>query len=158
MTEETGLRTVLGDHGQVAALKSGEVDVEGFSLAFETIKPMTTVYRRMAREAEFDICELAPTTYLAARDQGVPITALPLPMTRRFRHSGIVRPEGSDIVVPKDLELCRETGSVGLASSRRARSEREWSQVVRAFSIRCAPILMTSTIAPIAAATRPMRR
>ena len=98
------LRTVLGSHGQVAALKSGEVGVAGLELAFEDVKPMVDAYRRMARTAEFDICELAPTTYLVARARGVPITALPIPMTRRFRHAGIVRPAGSNIRSPKDLE------------------------------------------------------
>jgi len=100
----SALRTVLGNHGQVAALKSGEVRVAGVELAFEDVKPMVDAYRRMARAAEFDICELAPTTYLVARARGTPITALPIPMTRRFRHAGVVRPAGSDIRTPKDLE------------------------------------------------------
>ena len=98
------LRTVVADHGQVAALKSGEVQAEGFTLDFETVEPMLDAYRRMARNAEFDVCELAPTTYLIARERGAPITALPIPMTRRFRHAGVVRREGSDIQEPRDLE------------------------------------------------------
>jgi 4,5-dihydroxyphthalate decarboxylase len=98
------LRTVLGDHGQTAALKSGEIKVEGVELAFETFKRMPDAYRRQARTAEFDICELAPTTYLVARAMGTPITALPIPMTRRFRHAGLVRRANSDIREPRDLE------------------------------------------------------
>jgi 4,5-dihydroxyphthalate decarboxylase len=35
---------------------------------------------------------------------GAPITALPLPMTRRFRHAGLQRPAGSDLRTPKDIE------------------------------------------------------
>ncbi|MBB5687742.1 ABC transporter substrate-binding protein [Sphingobium boeckii] len=98
------LRTVLGPHGQTAGLKSGEITVQGATLDFETFKRMPDAYRRMARTAEFDVCELAPTTYLIARAKGVPITALPIPMTRRFRHAGLVRREGSPISEPKDLE------------------------------------------------------
>lgn len=100
----TRLRSVLGDHGQTAALKSGEVTVPGYELAFETFKRMPDAYRIQARTAEFDMCELAPTTYLVARAQGAPITALPIPMTRRFRHAGLVRRADSDIREPKDLE------------------------------------------------------
>jgi 4,5-dihydroxyphthalate decarboxylase len=98
------LSIVLGAHGQTAALRDGRVQVEGVDLDFVTVKPMTDAYRRMARTAEFDICELAPTTYLAARAKGAPITALPIPMTRRFRHAGLMLPETSTIREPKDLE------------------------------------------------------
>ena len=76
---DMALRTVLGDHGQTAALKSGEVQVAGAELAFESFKRMPDAYRIQARTAEFDICELAPTTYLIAREKSVPITALPIP-------------------------------------------------------------------------------
>jgi 4,5-dihydroxyphthalate decarboxylase len=98
------LTIVLGNHGQTAALRDGVVKVEGIDLNFVPVKPMLDAYRRMARNAEFDICELAPTTYLAARLMGAPITALPIPMTRRFRHAGIVVPQESPIKTPKDLE------------------------------------------------------
>lgn len=98
------LDIVLGAHGQTAALKDGAVTVPGVTLKFVQVKPMTDAYRRMARNAEFDICELAPTTYLAARAKGAPITALPIPMTRRFRHAGLMLPENSPIRAPKDLE------------------------------------------------------
>jgi 4,5-dihydroxyphthalate decarboxylase len=98
------LKTVLGDHGQTKALKSGAVPVAGYELDFVAVKPMQDAYRRMARTAEFDICELAPTTYLAAKAAGMPFTALPIPMTRRFRHSGLLVPVDSPIREPKDLE------------------------------------------------------
>lgn len=98
------LDIVLGAHGQTAALRDGRVAVPGVALNFVPVKPMTDAYRRMARSVEFDICELAPTTYLAARARGAPMTALPIPMTRRFRHAGLMLPEGSPIRQPKDLE------------------------------------------------------
>jgi 4,5-dihydroxyphthalate decarboxylase len=39
----------------------------------------------------FDIGEMAPTSYLMAVAAGAPLTALALPMTRRFRHAGTQR-------------------------------------------------------------------
>ncbi|MBN8607403.1 MAG: ABC transporter substrate-binding protein [Caulobacterales bacterium] len=104
MSAEPALNIVLGAHGQVAALKDGRVRVDGVTLNFLQVKPMTDAYRRMARDAAFDISELAPTTYLAAKAKGAPITALPIPMTRRFRHAGMMLPENSPIREPRNLE------------------------------------------------------
>lgn len=95
---------VLGKHGQVEDIRSGSVPVEGFDFELKTFDRMPDAYRIMARTAEFDICELAPTTYLMAREAGTPITALPLPMTRRFRHGGLHRLKDSKLRQPKDLE------------------------------------------------------
>lgn len=100
----TKLSIVLGKHGQVEDIRSGAVGIEGVELAFRDFDRMPDAYRIMARTAEFDICELAPTTYLMAREAGAPITALPLPMTRQFRHSGLQRLRSSSIRTPKQLE------------------------------------------------------
>jgi 4,5-dihydroxyphthalate decarboxylase len=53
---------------------------------------------------EFDVCELAPTTYVIARAYGAPFVALPIFLWRRFHHGGLlVRPDAG-IATPKDLE------------------------------------------------------
>jgi 4,5-dihydroxyphthalate decarboxylase len=98
------LSIVLGPHGQVQDLRTGAVGIEGFDLAFTEIKRMPNAYRDMARTQPYDICEMAPTSYLMAVAAGAPITALPLPMTRRFRHAGMQRLRHSSIRGPKDLE------------------------------------------------------
>jgi 4,5-dihydroxyphthalate decarboxylase len=98
------LSIVLGQHGQVRDLRDGTVGVDGFELAFTDRKRMPDVYREMARSQPYDICEMAPTSYLMAVAAGAPITALALPMTRRFRHAGMQRLRSSTIRGPKDLE------------------------------------------------------
>jgi 4,5-dihydroxyphthalate decarboxylase len=98
------LTIVLGKHGQVEDIRSGGVVVEGVELQFRNFERMPDAYRIMARTAEFDIAEMAPTTYLMAREAGAPITALPLPMTRQFRHHGLQRLRGSGIREPRQLE------------------------------------------------------
>jgi 4,5-dihydroxyphthalate decarboxylase len=98
------LRIVLGAHGQVADLKSGAVRVEGCDLQFVDVPRMPDAYREMARSQPYDISEMAPTSYLMAVAAGAPITALPIPMTRRFRHGGLQRPAASHVRKPKDLE------------------------------------------------------
>ncbi|NKF24145.1 ABC transporter substrate-binding protein [Solimonas marina] len=102
MTEK--LSIVLGRHGQVQDLRDRRVTVPGFELEFTEVKRMPDAYRAMARTQPYDVCEMAPTSYLMARAAGAPITALPLPMTRRFRHKGLQRLRSSDIRGPKDLE------------------------------------------------------
>ena len=98
------LSIVLGSHGQVEDLRSGAVAVEGVQLDFVQVKRMPDAYRDMVRTQPYQISELAPTTYLMALAAGAPLTALPIPMTRRFRHKGLLRKRDSDIRVPKDLE------------------------------------------------------
>src|SRR6202521_729263 len=68
------------------------------------VKPQIAAFRRMVRQVEFDVCELAPTTYIIARAYSAPFVALPIFVTRRFHHSGLlVRPDAG-IATPKDLE------------------------------------------------------
>lgn len=98
------LSIVLGAHGQVEDLRSGAIVVRGVDLNFVQIKRMPEAYREMVRSQPYAICELAPTTYLMALAAGAPITALPIPMTRRFRHKGLLRKRTSSIRSPKDLE------------------------------------------------------
>jgi 4,5-dihydroxyphthalate decarboxylase len=71
---------------------------------FIEVVPIIGAFRRMVRDVEFDVCEMAPTTYLIARARGAPYIALPIFVMRRFHHAGfVVRPD-SGIKVPKDLE------------------------------------------------------
>jgi len=98
------LTIVLGPHGQVQDLREGRVRIPGVTLDFVEVKRMPDVYRDMARTQPYDICEMAPTAYLVAKASGAPITALPLPMTRRFRHQGLLCRQGKGISGPKDLE------------------------------------------------------
>jgi len=68
------------------------------------VKPQIAAFRRMVRQVEFDVCELAATTYIIARAHGAPFVALPIFVQRRFHHAGLlVRPDAG-ITTPKDLE------------------------------------------------------
>lgn len=97
------LSIVLGQHGQVQDLRNGNVGVGGFTLNFIDVKRMPDAYREMARSQPYDVCEMAPTSYLMARAAGAPLTALPIPMTRRFRHAGVQRLRSSTLRGPRDL-------------------------------------------------------
>ncbi len=98
------LTTALRTHGNTSALKSGAVAVQGAALAFVEVEPQILAFRRMVRDLAYDVCELAPTTYIIAKAYGAPFTALPIFFERRFHHAGLlVRPDAG-IQSPRDLE------------------------------------------------------
>jgi 4,5-dihydroxyphthalate decarboxylase len=104
MADQPNLKIAIGTYGHTRALKWGDVRIEGVNPAFVEVVPIIGAFRRMVRDLEFDICEMAPTTYMIARALGAPFIALPIFLMRRFHHGGfVVRPD-SGIKVPKDLE------------------------------------------------------
>jgi 4,5-dihydroxyphthalate decarboxylase len=104
MADQPHLKIAIGTYGHTRALKWGDVRIEGAEPAFVEVAPIIGAFRRMVRDVEFDICEMAPTTYMIARALGAPFIALPIFLMRRFHHSGfVVRPDAG-IKVPKDLE------------------------------------------------------
>lgn len=98
------LSAAIATYGHTKALKDEQLNPAGCELDFVEVEPIIAAFRRMIRTLEFDVCELAPTTYLAAREAGIPITALPVFLMRRFHHGDIVCRPGSGISAPKDLE------------------------------------------------------
>jgi 4,5-dihydroxyphthalate decarboxylase len=97
------LRVALGRYGHTEDLLDGRVLVDGCTLDPVEFTSMIPAYRRMVRSVEFDVCELAPTTYLIARALGAPYVALPVFLSRRFHHEGLVVRDGAGIDRPTDL-------------------------------------------------------
>jgi 4,5-dihydroxyphthalate decarboxylase len=56
------------------------------------------------RGNEFDICEMAITTYICAKAHGKPMTAIPIFIVRAFHHGAILVNTKAGIRTPKDLE------------------------------------------------------
>ena len=79
MTRGT-LKTALATRGHTQPLKDGTVKVRGFELDFQNVPNIITAFRRMVRGQEFDISEMAMTTYLCAREHGTPFTATDVAM------------------------------------------------------------------------------
>ena len=98
------LDLAIGDYPHTAAIQSGTIPIEGVEPNFIKVVPQIGAYRRMVRQLEFDVCDIAPTTYIVARALGAPFIALPIFVMRRFHHGGLlVRPDAG-IRHPKDLE------------------------------------------------------
>jgi 4,5-dihydroxyphthalate decarboxylase len=104
MAATTRLKIALATYGHTAAIKDGRVKIEGVDPDFVEVVPIIGAFRRMVRDLEFDVCEMAPTTYMIARGLGAPYIALPVFLMRRFHHGGFVYRPDSGIRVPKDLE------------------------------------------------------
>lgn len=98
------LKIAVGSYGHTTGVKNGSIPIAGVDADFVEVVPIIQAFRRMVRDVEFDICEMAPTTYMIARALGAPYIALPIFLMRRFHHGGfVVRPD-ANIRTPKDLE------------------------------------------------------
>jgi 4,5-dihydroxyphthalate decarboxylase len=97
-------KTVTRTQGNNRALKDGSVKPEGFEFDFIEFPVLVDGFRRMVRELEFDICEMAITTYLCAKAHGVKFTAIPVFLVRAFHHGAILVNSKAGIRSAKDLE------------------------------------------------------
>jgi 4,5-dihydroxyphthalate decarboxylase len=98
------LRTVTRTQGNNSALKDGTVRPRSCELEFVEVEPLIDAFRRMVRGLEFDVSEMAMTTYLSARAHGKRFTGLPIFLVRAFHHGAIVYNTKSGIKNPRDLE------------------------------------------------------
>src|SRR5499425_262231 len=101
---ELKLKTVTRSQGNNRALKDGTVRPRTFEFDFEEVDPLIAAFRRMVRGLEFDISEMAITTYICARAHGKRMTAVPVFLVRAFHHGAILANTKAGIRAPKDLE------------------------------------------------------
>jgi 4,5-dihydroxyphthalate decarboxylase len=98
------LKTVTRTQGNNQALKDGTVKPRTFELDFVEVDPLIAAFRRMVRAGEFDICEMAITTYICAKAYGKRMTAVPVFLVRAFHHGAVLVNTKAGIRTPKDLE------------------------------------------------------
>jgi 4,5-dihydroxyphthalate decarboxylase len=97
------LKTALDTYGHTASLKDGSVLPHGVTFDLVEVQPIIAAFRRMVRTLEFDMCEMAITTYMTARAYNKPFTALPVFVHRMFNHSALVVNAASGIQKPQEL-------------------------------------------------------
>jgi 4,5-dihydroxyphthalate decarboxylase len=98
------LKTAIQTLGHTRALKDGRVVPHGASFDFVDVAPIIQAFRRMVRGSEFDISEMAITTYLCARAAGKRFTALPVFLVRAFHHGALLHDMRRPILDPRQLE------------------------------------------------------
>ena len=101
------LKTALMRRGHTEPLMDGTVKPRAFEFDFEDVPDVPAIvkaFRRMVRHLDFDISEMAMTTYLCARAHGKQFTAIPVFPMRAFHHGAIVHNTKAGVRAPKDLE------------------------------------------------------
>ena len=97
------LRTLLGDHPGTRALKRGEVHSPHVALDFADVKTPSSAFKRVVRDLEFDVAELAIMTFLMARAHGKPLVLLPAVLFSRPQHPYLVYDASRGALAPSDL-------------------------------------------------------
>jgi 4,5-dihydroxyphthalate decarboxylase len=98
------LKMAVATYAHTKGLKDGSVTAPGIRFEHIEVNPIVAAFRRMVRTLEFDVSEMAITTYLTARAYGKPFTALPIFVMRQFHHAPIVYNVKSSVKSPRDLE------------------------------------------------------
>jgi 4,5-dihydroxyphthalate decarboxylase len=101
---EKRLTSVSRPSGINKAVTDGSIQPAGYRLDWQDVPVLVQGFRRMVRSNEFDVCEMAATTYLVAKEHGAEFTALPVFLVRGFHHGAIMRLGGGPIEHPKQLE------------------------------------------------------
>src|SRR5439155_4069595 len=80
------LHTMLGNYPNTKALKSGEVRSDLVDFDFVEVKVANNLFKKVVREAAYDVAELAIVTYLQAKTFGKPYVLLPAVVVGRGQH------------------------------------------------------------------------
>jgi len=103
MSTRIPLTLACGDYEIIRPLKEGTVRPDGIDLTVLTAMDSTTRHWRFLRGQEFDMAEASCSSFIVARDQGFPATAIPVFLHRRFRHGFVFINTGKGIKKPTDL-------------------------------------------------------
>ena len=97
------MKALLGDYPCTAALKKGGIRSDRVHLDFADVRPPSAGFKRVVRDLEFDVAELAITTFLMAKAFGKPLRLLPAVVVGRLQHSFLVRNAERGPLAPRDL-------------------------------------------------------
>ena len=97
------LRMLLGDYPNTLALKRGALTSTSVKFDFADVKAPHSAFKRVVRDIEFDVAELALVTYLMAKSHGKPLVLLPVILFSRNQHPFFVYNAERGIVTPQSL-------------------------------------------------------
>jgi 4,5-dihydroxyphthalate decarboxylase len=103
MSNPVALATLLGDYPGTRALRRGEIRSSAVALRFADVRAPSTAFKRVVRDLEFDVSELAIVTFLLARAHGKPLVLLPVVVLGRFQHPYLVYNRERGPLTPRDL-------------------------------------------------------
>src|SRR4030081_1936044 len=92
------------DYDRTRPLMDGRVKPEGINHDIKILRPRQA-FQRMLDEKEFQVCELSLASYTALKGRGdCPFVAVPVALSKIFRHSCIYVRSGAGIRTPQDLK------------------------------------------------------
>jgi len=97
-------RTLLGDYPATRPLRQGSVTSSALTLDFADVAVPHKAFKRVVRDMEFDVAELALMTFLMARSRGVPLRLLPVVLFSRNPLALLVYRTTLGPLTPRDLE------------------------------------------------------
>jgi len=97
-------RALLGDYPATHALRQGRVSSSKLTLDFPDVAVPHKAFKRVVRDMEFDVAELALMTFLMARSRGVPLRLLPVVLFSRNPLALLVYRTCLGPLTPRDLE------------------------------------------------------
>ena len=103
LTEPRRLRTLLGNYPGTRALKKGELPSARVAFDFADADLPQNAFKRVVRDLEFDVAELAITTLLIAKAHGKPLVLLPAVVMGRPSHPFIAYNAERGVLTPGDL-------------------------------------------------------
>jgi 4,5-dihydroxyphthalate decarboxylase len=103
VTEPVVLHSLLGNHPNTKALKSGAVSSPLVNFDYFEVKVANTQFKAMVREQKYDFGELAMVTFLQARHYGKPYVLLPATIVGRNQHHTIFYNAERGALSPRDL-------------------------------------------------------
>jgi 4,5-dihydroxyphthalate decarboxylase len=93
-----------GEYDRIRAIRDGIVKVEDCAVTYHVVEP-NQLFVRNLKNQEFDVSEMSFSTYIALRDEGkAHYTAIPVFLSRAFRHSAIFVRTDRGIASPADLK------------------------------------------------------
>jgi 4,5-dihydroxyphthalate decarboxylase len=116
------LKLACWDYDRTRPLMDGRVKPEGIDLDIEILRPRQA-FQRMLDNKEFQVSELSLASYTALKGRGLcPFVAVPVALSKIFRHSCIYVRSDAGIRTPADLKGKRvgtsQWGSTGLVFMR----------------------------------------
>ena len=106
------LKTLLGNYPVTQALKDGRVRSAKLEFDFADVKVPHTAFKRVVRDLEFDVAEIAIVTFLMAKAYGKPLRLLPAVMFGRFQHPYLVSIKGLSPAELKGRRIAIRSSSV----------------------------------------------
>ena len=97
------LHTMLGNYPNTTALKSGAVRSDLVDFDFVEVKVANSLFKKVVRDAEYNVAELAIATYLQAKAYGKPYVLVPAVVVSRGQHHTIAYNADRGPLKPSDL-------------------------------------------------------